>query len=106
MGCSASHDVDDLAERNLQAYLEILFDAYGKPTEQVGYTDGHYCVTVNDKVDAQNAGASLLYGEVLASGVLLIESPHLMCALLQQSWYSLEGIVASRCWDAGVPFHL
>ena len=49
--------------------VDTLFDAYGKPTEQVGYTDGHYCVTNADRREAARCSSSLLYGEILASGV-------------------------------------
>ena len=98
MGCAASTSPDSLAERNLTSVLEILFDSYGKPTEQVrfslrtraiavssssrwivhagsvalalqvGYTDGHYCVTTDDKATAMLASSSLLYGEILPAG--------------------------------------
>lgn len=68
MGCSSSLAVDISAERRLHTFIDMLFDAYGKPTEQVGYTDGHYCLTKEDREEAVRCGSSLLYGEILAVG--------------------------------------
>jgi hypothetical protein len=35
---------------------------------QVGFTDGHFCITEDDKAQAKVASASLLYGEILPAG--------------------------------------
>lgn len=72
MGCSSSRAVVAPAPAAAAAredYLDLLFDAYGKPTEQVGYTDGHYCLTNSDREEATRCGSSLLYGEVLPAGM-------------------------------------
>ncbi len=34
----------------------------------MGFTDGHHCITDDDKRDAKALGASLLYGEILPAG--------------------------------------
>lgn len=84
MGCSTSLAVDISAERRLHTYIDMLFDAYGKPTEQVGYTDGHYCLTKDDRDEAVASGSSLLYGEILAAGITkLLDSEHLNAAKAQ-----------------------
>jgi hypothetical protein len=38
---------------------------------QIGYTDGHYCLTPDDKETAQLSSSSLLYGEILPAGLTL-----------------------------------
>jgi len=81
MGCSSSHVLDAFAEENLQLHLELMFELYGKPTEQVGFTDGHHCITDIDKDEAKLSGASLLYGEILAAGVTrILDMRHLRAA--------------------------
>mmetsp|Transcript_27084 Transcript_27084/g.63602 ORF Transcript_27084/g.63602 Transcript_27084/m.63602 type:complete len:280 (-) Transcript_27084:42-881(-) len=84
MGCSSSLAVDITAERRLHTFIDMLFDAYGKPTEQVGYTDGHYCLTKEDREEAARSGSSLLYGEILAVGITkLLDTDHLNAAKAQ-----------------------
>lgn len=84
MGCSSSLAVDISAERRLHGCIDTLFDAYGKPTEQVGYTDGHYCLTKEDREEAGRSGSSLLYGEILAAGITkLLDADHLNAAKAQ-----------------------
>uniref|UniRef100_A0A7S1CCX5 DOT1 domain-containing protein n=1 Tax=Bicosoecida sp. CB-2014 TaxID=1486930 RepID=A0A7S1CCX5_9STRA len=84
MGCSTSLAVDISAERRLHTFIDMLFDAYGKPTEQVGYTDGHYCLTKEDRDEAARCGSSLLYGEILAVGITkLLDTEHLHAARAQ-----------------------
>lgn len=80
MGCSASLPPDVVAERILHSSLEVLFDAYGKPSEQIGYTDGHYCVTPDDKATAMMTNSSLLYGEVLPLGITKLLSSNYLSA--------------------------
>lgn len=81
MGCSSSHVLDSFAEENLQLHLELMFELYGKPTEQVGFTDGHHCITDSDKAEAKQSGASLLYGEILATGVTrILDMRHMRAA--------------------------
>lgn len=41
---------------------------FGPLVLQVGYTDGHYCVTPDDKATALLTSSSLLYGEILPAG--------------------------------------
>jgi hypothetical protein len=115
MGCAASASPDVMAERNLTATLEIMFDAYGKPTEQVGwvcvrlwgwgqcgcanddrnvgvqvgYTDGHYCITPDDKATATLSCSSLLYGEVLPAGITKLLSSDYLGACRAQVLFDL-----------------
>lgn len=82
MGCGSSqHALDAYAEENLTLHLDLMYELYGKPTEQVGFTDGHHCITDDDKRDAKVAGASLLYGEILAAGVTrILDMRHMRAA--------------------------
>lgn len=44
----------------------VVHACFGNSTQQVGYrTDGHLCVTEQDRIVAHDTGSSLLYGEVL-----------------------------------------
>jgi hypothetical protein len=44
----------------------VVHACFGNATQQVGYrTDGHLCVTEQDRIVAHDTGSSLLYGEVL-----------------------------------------
>lgn len=62
----------------LESCLDVLYDAYGKPTTQIGYTDGHHCVTPDDRAAAAATASSLLYGEILAEGVTrVLDAEHL-----------------------------
>lgn len=84
--------------------IDTLFDAYGKPTEQVGYTDGHYCLTKHDREEAARSGSSLLYGEILASGVSkLLDDDHLR-ASKAQVLYDLGMGVGKLCLQAFLQF--
>ena len=87
-----------------QHHVDTLFDAYGKPTEQVGYTDGHYCLTKQDREEAARCGSSLLYGEILASGVTkLLDEEHLHAAKAQVL-YDLGMGVGKLCLQAFLQF--
>ena len=47
----------------------IVHACFGNATQQVGYrTDGHLCITEQDRIIAHDTGSSLLYGEVLPRG--------------------------------------
>lgn len=84
--------------------VDALFDAYGKPTEQVGYTDGHYCLTKPDREEASRCASSLLYGEILASGVTkLLDGDHLD-ASNAQVLYDLGMGVGKLCLQAFLQF--
>ena len=48
MGCSSSHVLDSFAEENLQLHLELMFELYGKPTEQVSAWYARRGVRVRD----------------------------------------------------------
>ncbi len=41
MGCAGSHALDASAEDNLHMHLDLMFELYGKPTEQVLGPHGH-----------------------------------------------------------------
>lgn len=85
-------------------HVDTLFDAYGKPTEQVGYTDGHYCLTKADREEAVRCGASLLYGEILASGVTKLMDHQHMDAGRAQVLYDLGMGVGKLCLQAFLQF--
>lgn len=78
MGCCASNaaHMDAYARATLPECLNAMRLAYGKETRQTGYTDGHTCIVDSDKSRASEAGASLLYGEVLPEGVLKLMDEH------------------------------
>ena len=85
-------------------HIDTLFDAYGKPTEQVGYTDGHYCLTKQDREEASRCGSSLLYGEILATGVSkLLDQDHLH-ADRAQVLYDLGMGVGKLCLQSFLQF--
>jgi hypothetical protein len=74
-------ETDARAAAALPGVQRIMSLAYGKPPAQTGYTDGHYCLTQVDKDKASGEGASLLYGEILPSGVTkLLDGGHLQAA--------------------------
>ena len=84
MGCGASHfDTNDEEPHpedgafkqsqhqvpfEVQQAEEILLQAWGGAWTTTGYTDGHHCIQETDTTKAEQAGASLLYGEVLPAG--------------------------------------
>jgi hypothetical protein len=84
MGCNASdlgeyaHDADepqqlvqvDKASAEVLGAEQLLLEAWGGNWTTTGYTDGHHCIQETDTSKAEQAGASLLYGEVLPAGTL------------------------------------
>jgi len=60
----------------------VVHACFGNATQQVGYrTDGHLCVTEQDRIIAHDTGSSLLYGEVLPRGCnKILDSEHLDAA--------------------------
>jgi len=52
----------------VQQAEEKLLMAWGGAWTTTGYTDGHHCIQDSDTMKAEQAGASLLYGEVLPAG--------------------------------------
>lgn len=60
----------------------LVHSAFGNSAQQVGYrTDGHLCITEQDRILANDSGSSLLYGEVLPRGVnKMLDSLHLDAA--------------------------
>ncbi len=87
MGCGSSHldeeehhynpeqatlppDFVQLPKSVLQAEQQLL-NAWGGAWTTTGYTDGHHCIKSDDTSKAEQAGASLLYGEVLPAGLCL-----------------------------------
>lgn len=67
-GSSVEEAPDSIARRSLPSVLLQLREAYEREVVQVGYTDGHVCISDRDKVTASEHGASLLYGELLPEG--------------------------------------
>lgn len=67
-GCNSIAKRDAQAALSLPATLALMTELYGKSPEQIGFTDGHNCVTEKDKRAAAKHGASLLYGEILPQG--------------------------------------
>jgi len=67
--CSSVATKDAAAEASMTDIRSAMNSAYGKETFQTGYTDGHTCIIDSDKNTASEAGASLLYGELLPIGV-------------------------------------
>eukprot|EP01138_Halocafeteria_seosinensis_P014516 gb/GECG01014819.1/.p1 GENE.gb/GECG01014819.1/~~gb/GECG01014819.1/.p1 ORF type:complete len:292 (+),score=20.05 gb/GECG01014819.1/:1-876(+) len=55
--------------------MQVVDDVYGQPAIQVGYTDGHMCISDKDKTEATSNNSSLLYGEILAPGVTKLMNP-------------------------------
>lgn len=55
--------------------MQIIDDVYGQPAIQVGYTDGHMCISDKDRTEATSSNSSLLYGEILAPGVTKLMNP-------------------------------
>lgn len=60
----------------------VLFEAYGRDPLQLGHkTDGHVCLTEEDREAAASSRSSLLYGEVLPAGVSrILDADHLDAA--------------------------
>eukprot|EP00944_MAST-04C_sp_MAST-4C-sp1_P002632 g2632.t1 len=80
----------------------LVHSAFGNSAQQVGYrTDGHMCITEQDKMMATESGSSLLYGEVLARGVnKMLDSLHLDAASCE-SLYDFgmgTGKLALQAW--------
>lgn len=78
-------DFKQFEEPLSQEYLlaqSIVHACFGNSTQQVGYrTDGHLCVTEQDRIIAHDTGSSLLYGEVLPRGCnKLLDAEHLNAA--------------------------
>jgi hypothetical protein len=87
------------------AYLvaqSLVHLAYGNSAQQVGYrTDGHLCVTDNDRELAEHTASSLLYGEVLPRGVNKILDTEHMNAADAKSLYDCgmgTGKLALQAW--------
>ena len=84
MGCGAStldtnHEEQPYPEERsvqqqqvpfeVQQAEDRLLQAWGGVWTTTGYTDGHHCIKDSDTDKAEQAGASLLYGEVLPAGM-------------------------------------
>lgn len=79
VACAPQYHADSYVVECDPRIVAQLQMAFGKSTLEVGYqTDGHECVTSADLEAAQGSGGSLLYGEVLPSGVCkLLDDEHL-----------------------------
>ncbi|KAA0175794.1 hypothetical protein FNF27_02880 [Cafeteria roenbergensis] len=89
--CSTINSRDAAAEASLPDVRATMNAAFGKDTVQTGFTDGHTCIMDSDKNTASEAGASLLYGELLPMGV---------CKLMNQ--YHLAAGSARSLLDLGM----
>jgi len=81
----AAIEFNQFEEPVSQEYLlaqSIVHACFGNATQQVGYrTDGHLCVTEQDRIIAHDTGSSLLYGEVLPRGCnRILDVEHLNAA--------------------------
>ncbi len=67
MGCCESSYLDSVSTR-YDYLVSMLHVAYGKDSQQLGYTDGHSVVSKEDEEIAKETCSSLLYGEILIPG--------------------------------------
>ena len=78
----SKHYYDEPLSKNYVLAQSIVHMCFGNSTQQVGYrTDGHLCITDQDRMVAHDTGASLLYGEVLPRGCnKILDADHLNAA--------------------------
>ena len=78
----SKHYYEKPLSKNYVLAQSIVHMCFGNATQQVGYrTDGHLCITEQDRMIAHDTGSSLLYGEVLPRGCnKILDAEHLNAA--------------------------
>jgi len=86
----------------LAAVTAFMTDVFGGYVDEVGYrTSGHRCIDTRDRREALQKGSSLLYGEVLTTGVVSMMDRQHLCAAHSRTLYDLgmgTGKLALQTW--------
>ena len=83
----------------------LLFELFGGSVQETGHrTQGHLCVTAEDKATAKRVGARLLYGEMLPRGVNRACGPRRLHAAECETFYDLGMGLGKVCIQVFVQF--